>query len=127
MASKTVFLIEPDDYHRDIIHAALAHHGYDVVEVDWHDITSLPENRALPDLLVVAHAGPGQSRAMMEWIGRTPEAAGIPIICVTDDAHPREMEEAIEAGCAVVSLKPLDPTDFAAQVRQLIGPSAHAG
>lgn len=123
MTLKTVYLSEPDDYHRDIIQAALDHHGYQVVEVDWRQLTALPEDRALPDLIVVASAGPGESRAMMEWLGRTPEAAGIPIICVADDAHPREIEEAMEAGCAVVCLKPLDPTHFAAQVRQLIGPS----
>lgn len=127
MPSKTVFVIEPDEYHRDIIHAALDHHGYRVVEVDHSEVPELGEERGPPDLLVVADLGPGGKRLILDWIRSHPEAAGIPILCVAEDVRPWHAEEAIEAGCTVVCLKPLDPSHFAVQVRQLIGPSIRKG
>lgn len=123
MDRKTVFVIEPDDYHRDIIRTALDHHGYHVVEVAGRELRERPEERPLPDLLVVAHMGPDGNPAVLEWVRCRPEAAEVPIICLAEDVRPWHLEQALEAGCTVVCLKPLEPGHFAVQVRQLIGPS----
>ena len=50
-----------------------------------------------------------------------PETEKIPVVAVTSHAMKGEREKAVEAGCIGYFSKPIDVSDFAADLKKLLG------
>lgn len=136
MGKKAVLLVDEDAATREIIREVLEHHGYGVSEA-----STGPEGleRAIaetPDLIIVAFpVRMPDDRTLTETLrsgevkradrgnGAAPDLRSIPILGVTAETAPWDVEQASAAGCDALCTKPIDPRLVVIQIRDMIGPS----
>ena len=80
-----------------------------------------------PDLIVLDLELPGLSGFEVARILRSDDRTRhIPLIAATGYSHVKQLEAARQSGIDAVVVKPCDPESLVAEIRRLLGESAHA-
>lgn len=124
MARKVV-IVDDDRETREVLQAALEHHGFHVVQAQsgLKLISYLHVDR--PDVILLD--------VMMSWIDgfelcraikRNPEFEKIPVCFISGRSEPADVREGLSCGAAAYFVKPLDTDELIAKIDELAGPAS---
>lgn len=127
MSHKRVLIVEDNWDNRSIYREILVHAGYDVVEAENGEVGVRRARDLSPDLILMDISMP----VMDGWqaiarLKADPVTSSIPVCALSAHvlwAH-ENSTRVTEAGFACYLLKPIDPKDVLAVVRERIGPAA---
>jgi two-component system phosphate regulon response regulator PhoB len=121
-----IWVVEPDNLLRDIVHLALTRAGYEVTALaDPAAILALAQdaNTPSPALVVVDMFLPGLSGlTLMKRLRDRPGLSQLPLIAISALGFPEVVEQAIDAGAGDFILKPFDPSTLVQKVSRLVRP-----
>ncbi len=122
MEGPTILLVEGNAYSRSMASIVLRASGYEVVEAG-DGITALALAKSShPDLVIVDLNMSGMSGLdVTRQLFAMDETKDIPIVALTKDYSPANIEELAEAGCRGYIRKPIDTNNLAAQIEPYIG------
>ena len=110
MSTKTVLLVEDNEFNRKIVRHLLAHTSYRLVEAVDGEAGVAAAQREKPDVIVMDVQLPKLSGLeATRQLRAIPETAGIPIIVVTSFALSGDDRKAMEAGATTYLAKPYSP------------------
>lgn len=123
MPAQTVLLVDHDEDSRIMYSAMLQHHGFVVVEARDGEEGLRLARRMVPDVVIVdLHARALDGCTLVRMLKARKATARVQAIVLTTDVSPSSHERAREAGCALVVMKPVRPTELIALVRFVMGP-----
>ena len=122
MPNGTVLLVEDNDVSRELVEDMLGVAGYAVVACPTGEQAMAWLSTNLPDLILMDINLPGtDGLTLTRQIKARPETAGIPVVALTAYAMSGDQERILAAGCDGYISKPIDLTQFAAQVARHLG------
>ena len=115
-----VLVVDDYDDAREMYAEFLTFKGFDVAQARNGIAALALATSLLPEVLVLDLSLPDiNGIEVTRTLKKTPATAGVPIIMLTAHAQSRMLEEAREAGCAAVLVKPCAPEDLLAVVTGL--------
>jgi len=117
----TILLVEGNAYNRSMASIVLRASGYEVIEAG-DGITALALAKSShPDLVIVDVNMSGMSGLdVTRQLFAMDETKDIPIVALTKDYSPANIEELAKAGCRGYITKPIDTNNLAAQIEPYI-------
>jgi CheY-like chemotaxis protein len=123
LAGIRVLVVEDHEDTREFVATVLAQYGAEVTTASSSQTALAAFERAKPDLLVSDLAMPGEhGYSLIQTVrARPPEEGGrIPALALTAYVRPEDRERALAAGYNRHLAKPIDPSDLASAVAQLV-------
>jgi diguanylate cyclase (GGDEF)-like protein len=114
----TILLVQDNEYNRSVASLVLRASGYEVIEAcDGETALSLARS-AHPDLVLIdiqieGMDGLEATRQLVEL----EEPEGVPVIALTANDMPKDLEDLVEAGCRGYIMKPIDTNNLPSQVQ----------
>jgi two-component system, cell cycle response regulator DivK len=95
--------------------------GYDVQTADDGLEAVVKAHEYAPDAIVLDLELPGITGfEVATRLRESSETAGIPLIAATGYSHPRQLQQARQAGFDTILIKPCEPTTLVAEVERLV-------
>lgn len=114
-------IVDDNALNRELATHLLQGEGFEVLEAVDAPAALAQLARHLPDVLLLDLAMPGMDGfALAALLRRAPATAALPLVAFTALALPREREAALAAGCNGCITKPIEVTQFVAQVRRYL-------
>jgi two-component system chemotaxis response regulator CheY len=123
--TRRILVVEPDDDTRALYSQSLQLDGYDVVEAsDGRDalVKALAQSPAL--VMTEARLPMFDGYALCEVLRRDATTRTVPILVITTQTRPADLERARAAGADAILVKPAAPDAVLNEVRRLLAPSA---
>jgi CheY-like chemotaxis protein len=123
-ALSRVLVADPHDDTRSLYCAALQSDGCDVVEAsDGRDALAKALS-LLPTFIIAELRLPLiDGVALCEILRRDPATRAVPILIVTAETRPTELERVRKAGADTVLVKPMAPDDMIQEIRRMLTPA----
>lgn len=111
-------IVDDNALNRELAAHLLQGEGFEVIEADGAPAALSQLSLRRPDVVLLDLAMPGMDGfALATLLRRAPGTAALPLVAFTALALPREREAALAAGCCGCITKPIEITQFVAQVR----------
>ena len=121
-AGKVVLIVEDNEMNMELLGDVLEMAGYEIIRAT-EPITAIKMAvDELPDVILMDVQLPGiDGLEATRRLKANPGTEKIPVVAVTSHAMKGEREKAVEAGCIGYFSKPIDVSNFAADLKKLLG------
>ncbi len=120
-AAPTILLVEGNDYSRSVASVVLRANGYEVIEAaDAASALALAKS-SHPDLVLMdVYLNGLEGLEVTRRLVSMTETHDIPILALTSNDMPGELEKLVAAGCKGYITKPIDTNSLAAQIEPFL-------
>jgi len=120
--TRTILVIEDYRDTRALLSSLLRAKGYKVIEASDGREGLLQANRVAPDLILMDLAMPRMDGVeAARQLRQRQRLSRTPIFAVTAYGTPEVKQDALDAGCTEVFLKPLELDKFLGKIREILG------
>ena len=117
----SILYIEDNEQNQYLVRYLLENAGYRIALASDGGEGIQLASELKPDLILLDIQLPGMDGYQVAKVLKaTPELADIPIVAVTSYAMVGDRERAIQSGCSGYIEKPIDPDNFATQIKQYL-------
>ncbi|MBC7929798.1 MAG: response regulator [Rubrivivax sp.] len=108
--ARTILVVEDYDDIRELMRHHLGKRGYEVITASNGEDAVILAERVRPDLILMDISLPERSGISATYkILKSPSLSGTPVVAVTGFTNADLHQDALDAGCRAVYLKPLTP------------------
>ena len=119
--NKRIVVVDDNSTIRAVTAFVLSGFGYTVLEADGGNTGLALIQREQPDLVVTDVSMPGMTGLeMTQALTADPKTANIPVIMVTANKHPGDVEAGYKCGARAYVFKPFRPSELLGKVAQLL-------
>jgi diguanylate cyclase (GGDEF)-like protein len=116
-----ILLVEGNDYSRNVASVVLRANGYEVIEAADGPTALFLAKSSRPDLVIIDVQLDGMSGLeAARRLVQMEETRCIPVVALTAQDMPRDLEELVRAGCRGYITKPIDTNSLAAQIQSYL-------
>ena len=124
----TVLTVEDSDNIRRLVAYNLKRAGYEVLEAADGKQAVRVLQKIVPDLIILDVRMPAMDGfQLLELMRRYPKAAAIPVIMMTALSQPQNVDRALKLGVIDYLVKPLDPKQLVAKVKEALSGESREG
>jgi CheY-like chemotaxis protein len=124
----TVLTVEDSDNIRRLVAYNLKRAGYEVLEAADGKQAVKVLQKIVPDLIILDIRMPEMDGfQLLELMRRYPKAAAIPVIMMTALSQPQNVDRALKLGVIDYLVKPLDPKQLIAKVKEALSSEGREG